>query len=380
MSLFYSRKPTFWARAFYLLLVLLVLAVLITPRELFAAGISTPPTPTLIWPENQDQTILGKPVIRGLTKNDTSVEVFIDGKLNGTAKVKNGGQGTASFSYQPFLSLKPGSHTISVRAWNSDAQAKSELSQLRTFVVEEPYPAPILYQPVVNEKTVSTKPFIVGVALNNSLIKVFIDGKLNGQFQLKNGRAKTASFSYQPFLDLDPNQGHLVYATASDSNGKESVYSNVIGFLVRAPQIAAAENPQVLGVADVIEATTDEALEKEETTEEIKEPVEGETTTEEELEEEADTEEETEDRNSTLIWWVILIIVIIIIAVNLRGRGKKDGSGGLKGLAELGKKEDQPSEKPDSESKGKQQTLLEKNESKNKEGGEKNMPPPPPSK
>lgn len=378
MYLFSSRRLILKQRDFYFLMVIAVITTLVFPRGILAASTSAPAIPTLIWPENQDNTILAKPVIRGLTENSTKVEVFIDGELDGMASVKNGEQGTASFAYTPFLSLKPGTHTITVRAWDSAKQVKSETSLIRTFIVEESYPTPILYQPVVNDSTVSTKPFIVGVAHNHSLIKVFIDGKLNGQFQLNNSNAETASFAYQPFLELDPREEHLVYVTASDSKGKESPYSNVIGFFVRTPQIVVSENPQVLGVSDIPSAQAQEEQEevKETPSEETQGTSPEETGTTSETEQDAS---EAKNEDSSIIWWIILIIVIIIVAVNVRGRGKKDTSSGLKGLEKLGQKEIKSGGSPPSESNSEQQTLLQK-DSKNNEGGQRNMPPPPPSK
>jgi len=148
------------------------------------------------------------------------------------------------------------------------------------------------------------------------------------------------NFSYQPFLELDPAQNHLVYATATDNMGKESAYSNVIGFKVAAAEVKiTGENPQVLGVSDAQAAATEnqpaESV-QEENTEGSEDTSENEATNTEQT---SADKEDSEENRSTLIWWVIIIIAVVIVGVNLRGRGKKDQSGGLKGLAELGKKE-----------------------------------------
>lgn len=386
MNFVANRKRSSLSKIISLSAAILLTSYLLVPQGLIAATPPIPSIPTLIWPQSSVHSITGAPIIKGLTQNDTEVEVYIDSQLNGMAKVKNGKQETASFAYSPFLTLKPGNHAVAVRAIDNTGQ-KSKLSEAVPFLVEKPYPAPSLFQPVVNSKTVSTKPFIVGVAANNSVVKVFIDGKLDGQFKVTNSESGTASFAYQPFLELDPTKDHLVYATAVGFTGKESAYSNVIGFKVEAPEAPVTENPLVLGVSDIQEegaATTEENQQAEATTKD-------ETMTDQEItaaneesanteDTEGDTTKDADSRRSTAIWWVILIIAVIVVAVNLRGRGKKDTQGGLKGLEGLGKKDDHSSNSFSSDSKSEQQTLLNKEESKDNQSGNKDMPPPPPSK
>jgi hypothetical protein len=346
------------------------------PQSLLAAN-PTVPTPTLVWPAVGDSSIYEKPVITGLTVNNTKVEVYIDGKLNGMAKVLDGNKGTASFSYVPFLSLKPGKHTVAISAVNKDSKAKSLMSKETSFIIEDPYPTPTLFQPVVNDKTVSTKPYIVGLAVNDSLIKVFIDKKLNGQFKVINDESGVANFAYQPFLDLDPNKPHLVYVTAVSPEGKESSFSNVIGFNVEKPKVIMEEyeDPQVLGVSDTPVAEGNTAIEAtdENNVTDPENPGTESDSTNENVDEESDQSADSEEDQSALVWWVILAIIVIIIAVNLRGRGNKDDVGGLKGLEKLGGLDNKISGQPG------QQTLQNKENSEKKEEGN-NMPPPPPSK
>ncbi|MBU1074977.1 hypothetical protein KJ705_02770 [Patescibacteria group bacterium] len=357
-----------------------VVSLLVVPQSLLAAD-PTVSAPTLVWPVVGDSTIQELPVITGLTENNTKVEVFIDGQLNGMATVKEDEKGTASFAYVPFLPLEPGNHAVAVAAVDEDSNAVSLMSKEASFMVEEPYPAPTLFQPVVNSKTVSTKPFITGLAVNDSLVKVFVDGELNGQFQVEDHESGVASFAYQPFLDLDPATDHLVYVTAVSPQGKESVYSNVVGFFVKAPEVSTEEytDPQVLGVNDThvaVEDISNEAVNEEETTSNEESTIDenGEDEAmEDETNEDADENEDSDEDQSTLVWWVILAIIVIIIAVNLRGRGDKGDQGGLKGLEKLGGNDNKSSDDSG------QQTLLNKEKSQNNEGGN-NMPPSPPSK
>jgi len=65
------------------------------------------PAPTLL---NLSET--NKPLIKGLAKNDSTIKIFIDNKLNGQFKVKNSQSGTINFSYKPFQPLTRGDHLV----------------------------------------------------------------------------------------------------------------------------------------------------------------------------------------------------------------------------------------------------------------------------
>ena len=376
MNMLNHTNQSSLSKVFGIIMSVCVITLLVVPQSLLAAD-PTVSTPTLIWPAIGDSTIYEQPVITGLTENSTKVEVYIDGQLNGMAKVLDGKNGTASFTFVPFLSLKSGEHTVAVSAIDKDSKLKSLMSKETSFTIEEPYPAPTLFQPVVNNKTVSTKPFITGLAVNDSLIKVFIDKELNGQFKVENDESGIASFAYQPFLDLNPEEKHLVYVTAVSPDGKESSFSNVVGFFVKAPDMSTEgyTDPKVLGVSDTPVAVGDTSLEAvdENNTADTENAETEVTSTNEDTNKDTDENADSGEDQSALVWWVILAIIIIIIAVNLRGRGDKGDQGGLKGLEKLGGLENKPSDHSG------QQTLLHKENSEKSEGGN-NMPPPPPSK
>jgi len=196
------------------------------------------PAPTLIEPNEKTVTGKVKPLIVGLTVTNTLVKIFIDGVYNGKTAILNQLSGTANFSYKPFLNLKPGWHEVQTQAEDSQGR-KSELSAAQNFKIELPMPAPTMYQPVVNNKTMANRPFIVGLAKNGSKVKIFIDKKLVGQFLVTNHPSGTANLAYQPSKTLTKG-GHLVYTTATDNRGKESIWSNIIYFTIAQPSIAQA--------------------------------------------------------------------------------------------------------------------------------------------
>ncbi len=182
------------------------------------------PAPTLIEPNEKQAIGKVKPLIKGLTLSNSYIKVFIDGQYNGKTEILQHESGTANFAYKPFLNLTIGWHQAYVIAEDLSGR-KSPASEVLNFLVEAPMPAPTLFEPVVNNKTTKDKPFIVGLAKNDSLIKIYIDQELTGQFQVKNHQSGTANFAFLPPKALTAGK-HLVYATATDSRGKESAWSN----------------------------------------------------------------------------------------------------------------------------------------------------------
>ncbi len=210
--------------------------VLSAPSAEHVFNIGAIPAPTLIAPNEKTITAKVKPLITGLTINNTRVYVYIDGVLNGKTEIKTHKSGTANFAYAPFLNLSRGQHTIYVVAEDKQGK-KSQPSVAMTFKIELPMPAPTMFAPVVNRQTSLNQPFIVGLAKNDAKIKVFIDKKLAGEFMVKNHQSGTANFAFRPPKALTKGQ-HLVYTTALDKRGKESSWSNLIFFTVREPQIS----------------------------------------------------------------------------------------------------------------------------------------------
>jgi len=190
------------------------------------------PAPTLVVPENEELLSGTTPTIVGLAKNDSRITVYIDGKQDGQFVVKNHPSGTANFAYHPAKPLAAGTHIVHATATGPNG-AMSKRSNRIVFDVVSFFPAPTLYAPVVNDETTPARPFIVGLAKNDSLIRVYIDDVLNGQFQVKNHRSGTASFSYRSLFDSAVGT-HEVYVTAEGPTGKVSQESTPVRFTVPA--------------------------------------------------------------------------------------------------------------------------------------------------
>jgi len=210
------------------------------------------PVPTLVQPNETTITAKGKPLITGLTVSGSRVKIFIDGVYNGQTEILSHPSGTANFTYWPFLNLRPGKHELQLQTQDAHG-VLSRLSAVQKFTIELPMPAPTMYRPVVNTATVNSRPFIVGLAKNDSSIKVFIDKKYFGQFKITNHPSGTANFVFLPPKSLTNGQ-HLVYTTATDARGKESSWSNIVYFRITQPSIAqGAEEENKNNVSKITE-------------------------------------------------------------------------------------------------------------------------------
>ena len=237
-------------------LICLVGAFFVSTIDVYAQA-QTIPAPTMIEPDESVISGKVKPLIKGLIVDGTLARVYIDGVYNGKTEILAHDSGTANFAYKPFLNLAVGEHTAWAIAEDETGQ-KSCPSNMLKFRIEQPMPAPTIFSPVASAKTAHNRPFIVGLAKNNSLIKVFIGHKLNGQFQITNHESGTANFAYQPFQGLTKGR-HLAYITATDNRGKESCWSNIVYFTVKQSaidQITAGETIEI--VAEIKEIESDE--------------------------------------------------------------------------------------------------------------------------
>ncbi len=210
--------------------------------------ILTPPT---ITSPLQNQVLTNSTlVIEGVVYNNSKVDVYIDGKLAGRAKVKNGPQGIASWSFVP-SKLSVGFHTVYAISRSENEVFSSRPSNKVEFQIKHEVPAPILFDPVIQDKNYK-KPVIRGLAKSNLWIEVYIDGKLNGRFKTPDHPSKTASFTYKPFLDLKPGW-HSVKVRAREGDGRISRFSRPVLFEIRenisktvdlAPQLTETPHPR----------------------------------------------------------------------------------------------------------------------------------------
>ncbi len=296
------------------------------------------PAPTLLSPENGNSTDQTKPIIAGLSPNDSLIKIFIDGQLNGQFQVINHESGTANFAYEPFLNLKPGWHKVTASATGPKGK-ESQMSGAVNFFVEYPMPAPTMLQPVVDDQTTSSRPWFVGLTVNNALIKIYIDGQWSGQLTAKEHISGVTSFAYSTLFDITAGR-HTVYAVAIDKNGKESKASNIVEFHIE--KSSTTDSSDEDGTAEVKgeETTNGEETVMEETTEEEDGAMMTESGNEEEEicddedcatdEEEADTTTEENSNWPLIVGLMVLFVVLIIFIDNLVRKSRSDKSDSVK--------------------------------------------------
>lgn len=210
--------------------------VLSAPSDEIKFTVNLLPAPTLIVPNKTTIVSKIKPIIAGLTKSGSFVKIFIDGVYNGKTEILRDESDTADFAYKPFLNLSRGWHEVYAMAEDESGKI-SEISEILSFNIELPMPAPVMLKPVVNKNSSSNRPFIVGLAKNDAKIKIFIDEIYNGEFEVKNHTSGTANFAYKPFHALKRGN-HSVCAVAIDKRGKQSDCSNMVYFSVKNSAIA----------------------------------------------------------------------------------------------------------------------------------------------
>ncbi|MFA6393597.1 MAG: hypothetical protein WCW25_01875 [Patescibacteria group bacterium] len=197
------------------------------------------PAPTILSPNPATRTGNTREIIKGLTKSGTRVHIYIDGIHDGQTKTVYHASGTGAFYYKPFLDLSRGEHKVWAVAEDIYGN-KSKVSSFINFRIEYPLPAPTMIRTVVNKNTTPIRPFITGVAKNNSEVVVYIDNRPDGAFIVKNHPSGTANFAYKPSYDLSKGITHKIQARAIDIHGKESILSNPLYYLYPRPAVKAA--------------------------------------------------------------------------------------------------------------------------------------------
>lgn len=317
-------------------LVIFGMLAVFLPKVGFAAEESALPTPTVYAPVQDFSTVDASLLITGVTFNNTTVAVYIDDAFNGYAAVKNDESGVASWAYQPYLPLKPGAHTVFTRAEEPNSDRRSSLSESIDFNVLLPYPAPTLDQPVVNSETNYQKPWVVGLSKNDSKVRIYLDGKYDGELNVVNDPSGIASFRYMPSEGLSIGD-HEVYAIAVDDNGKESKSSSTMALEISIPQVTnvvpTTQASQTSSNKVSIEATdgTEERIEEEITELKVIEESSEESDEPEEVTGESSAEEDSSPTKQA-VGWGILGVLLVGIVYQRRGtiarvfKKKKDDS------------------------------------------------------
>jgi hypothetical protein len=186
-----------------------------------------------------------RPWVIGWTPNEVEVEVFMDEVSQGFAKVVKDKSGTASFGWSPQRDLPLGWHEFRVRGKHHDDF--SELGGIIGYKVSPPTPAPTLFTP----EDFTDHILIKGLIKNDSVVNIYIDGKLAADFAVPNHPSGTTNFWFKAKYLL--NGVHEVYAVAYDDTGKPSKKSEVINFKTEQQKITKGESEDSIDTIEIKE-------------------------------------------------------------------------------------------------------------------------------
>ncbi|MFA5107731.1 MAG: fibronectin type III domain-containing protein [Patescibacteria group bacterium] len=215
-----------------------------TPAETEAPTDGKVIRPTIISPTASQVTIKTKPIITGVARSGNTVLVYIDNVYNGKTMATTHSSGTGSFAYTPFLDLRPGWHSVFVKAEDASGK-KSAATSAILFKVELPYVPPTIIQPEVHD---GANPTIVltGVAKNDSIIRVMLDGEVIKEIAVTNSPSGTASFNCEISTDGTVAVGtHSVTLVALDKNGKTSNATEPVVFTKTAVTSVSSSVPRM---------------------------------------------------------------------------------------------------------------------------------------
>jgi len=219
-----TKKTKAWI--FYVIILLLTAGLFLFPTTKTVAQSTQNKnkilTPTILQPKKEITT--AKPIIAGVSLNNTQIEIYIDQKLKIKTKTKNHPSGVGSFNWQVQKPLKTGRHTIQVKAIDLETKNQSSLSESKTFTII-PFGGPSLILPA---KVKLTKPFtyVQGVAHNNSTINVYVDNQLRESFALGSDPSNAVGFKKTLKKPLFSGK-HSLYLIAQDKTGRKSIASPV---------------------------------------------------------------------------------------------------------------------------------------------------------
>lgn len=213
----------------FIVFILMILGIIMKGHIVEAAKINTIiqeiPSPTVI--EIGKNNFSSRPLIKGLTIQNTDILIYIDDDFLGKAFVNRENTGVDNFYYKPQKNLTNGKHKLTIIAIdfkNNLLKSKKDIE----FEINE-LPAPTLIKPNKQDKISKVKPLIKGLTKNTTFVHFYIDGVYNGKTEVLEHISGVANFAYKPFLNLDIGE-HIVWAIAEDENGKKSKISKVLKF------------------------------------------------------------------------------------------------------------------------------------------------------
>lgn len=219
--------------------------ILIVSSLMFSHGVKAAETSKFVpQPEfysfTEKEMPSGEIVFEGTGKsiNFSQVKVYLDQEFLTFTQNEIGPLGWQEFEFNMPAGMSLDEHQIGLIAeyFNNTQSPTTTVS----FLYQAKFPAPTLFNPVLNFETNYQQPWIVGLAFNDSFLEFYIDDQFAGQVLVENHPSGVTDFKYQPVEKLSPGF-HLVKVRAISPDGRTSAWSNEIIFEVRKDkQILAA--------------------------------------------------------------------------------------------------------------------------------------------
>ena len=168
--------------------------------------------------------------IKGISLGFTENFVLLDGQLLGQTINEIGGQGWQDWEISLPQDLMFGKHKLEI--FTQTLNGKVSKSSFLEFYCKPKFPTPTIYTPVLNNQTNWQQPWIVGLTLNDSIVEIYIDEKLNGTIRAINHESGVTDFKYLPIQKLLPGF-HTVRIKAKSLQGLESDFSKEIIFEIK---------------------------------------------------------------------------------------------------------------------------------------------------
>jgi hypothetical protein len=100
-------------------------------------------------------------LVKGLSWNETLVDVYIDGVYNGRAQLITNESGVGHFAYAPFLSLNEGKHLVYAVARNLNERERSvESIHYEFFIIQRSQPASVATNKTTTIDSVADSPVV----------------------------------------------------------------------------------------------------------------------------------------------------------------------------------------------------------------------------
>jgi N-acetylneuraminic acid mutarotase len=191
-------------------------------RMVFVDG--TPPlAPVVVTPASGAVVKTSTPVISGTAEAHSTVTIFLDGTVVGTASA----EGSGSWSFTPSAPLAQGPHTVTATATDA-AENTSPASSPSTFTVDTVSPAiPVVVSPAAGAVVDRRRPVMTGTAEVGTTVTVILDEAEVGTAAVSD----TGTWSFTPAEDV-PLGSHTLAARATDVVGNSSPASDPGAFMI----------------------------------------------------------------------------------------------------------------------------------------------------